>query len=316
MVMPELYDLVIVGAGPAGLTAAIYAARQKINFVVLEAKACGGQLLVTDKIENYPGFPEGIKGIELAEKMRKQAEKLGAKILTEEVMNLAIKDNVKEITTASKKIFKAKAVIIATGSEHAKLNVPGEKEFNGKGVSYCATCDGNFFRGKTVAVIGGGNTALDYALYMDNLAKKTYIIHRRDEFRGENALVEGLKKSKVEKILKTVCKEIRGDKIVKEIVLADAETGKNEKTLKVDGVFIAVGTNPLTKIAQNIGIELDAQGNIKVNQQQETNIPGIFAAGDVTGGLRQITISAGAGTIASLSALRYVKTRFSGNQKL
>lgn len=306
--MPELYDLVIIGAGPAGMTAAIYAARQRINFVVFEAKAAGGQLLVTDRIGNYPGFPEGIKGTELAEKMRNQAERLGAKILTEEVMSLALKDNVKEITTASKKIFKAKAVIIATGAEHAKLNVPGEKEFNGKGVSYCATCDGNFFRGKTVAVIGGGNTALDYALYMDNLAKKTYIIHRRDEFRGENALVDALNKSKVEKILKTVCKEIRGDKVVKEIVLADAESGKNERTLKVDGVFIAVGTSPLTKITQNIGIELDAQGNIKVNQQQETNIPGIFAAGDVTGGLRQITISAGAGTIASLSAFKYIKT--------
>lgn len=309
--MPEeLYDLIIIGAGPAGLTAAIYAVRQKMNFVVLEAKSPGGQMLDTGVIENYPGFPEGISGVELAEKMKKQAERLGAKILIEEVMSLAVKDNVKEITTASKKTYRAKAVIIATGAEHVKLNVPGEKEFNGKGVSYCATCDGNFFKGKTVAVIGGGNTALEYALYMDNLAKKTYIIHRRDEFRGEPAMVDALNKSKVEKILKTVCKEIRGDKVVKEIVIADAETGKNERTLKVEGVFISVGTSSLTKIAQAAGVELDAAGNIIVDKEQQTNIPGIYAAGDVTGGLRQITISAAGGTIAALNAFKYVKTKF------
>jgi len=304
----EYYDVIIIGGGPAGMTSAIYTCRRNLKTLILEKNSLGGRMLLAKEIENYPGF-ESISGMELAERMKTQVEKFNAEIRYEEVIGMNFKNQEKEIITKENKYI-SKAVIIATGSEHKRLEIKGEKEFLGRGVSYCATCDAPFFRNKIVAVVGGGNSAVNEALYLSNVAEKVYIIHRRNEFRAEDAKVkELLSKENVEPVFNTIVEEILGDGMVNRIRIKNLETEK-ESFLNVDGIFIAIGNIPATSIAKSAGVSLDEKGFIIVDKEQKTNIPGVFAAGDCTGGLMQISVAVGEGSIAGVSAYKYVKNPY------
>ena len=304
----EKRDLIIIGGGPAGLTAALYVARKVLDTLVLERKNFGGQMIVTDIIENYPGFPQGIKGIELANFMVEQARKFGAELREFEPVNKVEFKNESKLVFTERQAYEAKALIIATGAEYRHLNIPGEKELTGKGVSYCAVCDGPIFKDKIVAVVGGGNTALQDALYLSDIVSKVYLIHRREEFRADEIFQNRvLSKKNIETVLNSEVKAIFGKKAVSAINVFNNKT-KQMSELKVNGVFIAIGQVPLTKLIQEAGVKTDVRGYILVNSNQETNIPGVFAAGDVTGGKGQIVIAAGQGAIAALSAYEYIKT--------
>jgi len=301
-----IYDVLIVGGGPAGLTAGLYASRLGLKTILI-TQTVGGLAATAHVIENYPGFIE-ISGPELTNKMYEQAVKWGTNVhISESVVDIKnahaeIKDIISDRQT-----YKAKTVIIATGADHKKLGVPGEKEFEGRGVSYCATCDGAFFKNKVVAIVGGSNTAATDGLFLTQLVKKLYIIHRRDKMRAEPVLAKRLLSQKnVEPIWNTVVKEIKGGTSVKKLILENIKD-KSIKELDVDGVFIAIGIVPNNELAKKIGIELDSSGYIKTNKRQETNIQGIYACGDITGGIGQITIAVGEGTIAALSAYQYIK---------
>ena len=287
-----MYDIVIVGAGPAGLTAAIYALRANKKVLVLEAKSYGGQIVNASKVENYPGIAS-ISGFDFATNLYEQVKSLGAEFKFETVIR--VEDHT-VITNSN--TYKAKAIILATGALNRKLNIKGEKELIGKGVSYCATCDGNFYKNKDVAVIGGGNTALEDAIYLSNIAHKVYIIHRRDTFRGEDKYVSELKnKDNIEFIMNTNVISINGDVCVTDIEL---DNGKN---LKVDGVFIAVGQEPKNDIFANI-VDLD-NGYIKADENMHTNKKHIYAAGDTrVKGLRQLTTAVSDGAIAATEAIK------------
>jgi len=300
-----IYDLIIMGAGPAGISAGIYARRRELETLVLEKASVGGQILLTNEIENWPGF-ESISGSELAKRMESHARKLGVEFKAEEVIGMNLKEEMKTITTREKE-YQTKAVIIATGGQHRKLGIKGEGEFAGKGVSYCAICDGPFFKDKTIAVVGGGNAAAEDALYLSELASKTYLIHRKGSLRAEEAVQKKLKERGVESILNTEIEEILGDKFVTSIKI---KTDKEERILPVDGVFVAIGIVPSTTMAKGAGIELDEKDYIKVNRNQETNIPGVFAAGDITGGVMQISTAVGEGCVAALSAYKYIKNPY------
>jgi len=298
-----MYDVVIIGGGPAGLTAAIYAARKNLSALVLEGKAVGGAVLTTALVENYPGF-ESIAGPELAERMERHARRYGAEIRFESAM-LAEKIKGGFAVKTSHAAYEAKTLILAMGAEYKKMGIKGEKEFAGRGISYCATCDGPLFRGKAVAVVGGGNTAVSSAIYLATLAEKVYIVHRRGEFRADEALVKQL--AGVEKILNAVPVEIAGDKHVRALKVRDVMT-KAERTIEVDGVFVCVGETPATEIAKQLGVACDAKtGSIVVDRHRRTNLPGIFAAGDVTGGIRQIVQATADGATAAISAYAFIK---------
>lgn len=294
-----MYDLIIIGAGPAGISAGIYAIRRGLKTVILEKASVGGQMLLTNEIENWPGF-EMISGSDLAGRMESHVKKLGVEVKAEEVIGMSLDGDVKKVATREKE-YETRAVIIATGGQHRKLGIKGEGEFAGKGVSYCATCDAPFFKDKAVAVVGGGNIAAEDSLYLSEIASKTYLIHRKDSLRAEEAIQEKLKKKGVEFILNSEIEEILGEKFVNSIKI------KGGKTLKVDGVFISIGIVPSTTMTKGAGVELDEKGYVKVNREQETNVPGVFAAGDVTGGVMQISTAVGEGCIAALSAYKHVK---------
>ena len=287
-----MYDIVIVGAGPAGLTAAIYALRANKKVLVLEAKSYGGQIVNASKVENYPGIAS-ISGFDFATNLYEQVKSLGAEFKFETVIRVEDHTVITDSNT-----YKAKAIILATGALNRKLNIKGEKELIGKGVSYCATCDGNFYKNKDVAVIGGGNTALEDAIYLSNIAHKVYIIHRRDTFRGEDKYVSELKnKDNIEFIMNTNVISINGDVCVTDIEL---DNGKN---LKVDGVFIAVGQEPKNDIFANI-VDLD-NGYIKADENMHTNKKHIYAAGDTrVKGLRQLATAVSDGAIAATEAIK------------
>ncbi len=297
------YDMIIVGAGPAGMAAAIYGSRMGWKTLVLEKEAVGGLAAVTPTIENYPGFSE-ISGLEFAEKLRKQAEKFGAEI-RELVEVTEIKtDQIPLTVTATAGNFTAKVIVLATGTTHRHLNIPGEKEFDAKGVSYCATCDGPLFKTKKVAVVGGGNSAVTEALYLDNVVREVYMIHRRDRLRAEESLQrEVINNSKVNIIWDTKVTEIHGSEAggVKKISLKNTKTGE-ESSLRVKAVFIAIGILPNNDLAKKIGINLTDEGLIKVDKKQRTNIPRIYACGDITPGQGQISVAVGEGTTAAISA--------------
>lgn len=298
-------DVVIIGGGPAGLAAGIYASRLGLETILIEKSALGGQVAVSPFIENYPGFI-GISGPELTKRFIEHAEVMGVEIrVPEEVTKLELKGEVKKIYT-DKETYEADAVIIATGASRRKLNVPGETEFSGKGVSYCAVCDGSFFKGKVVAVVGGGNTAVSEALHLTQLARKLYVIHRRDDFRAEMALKERLLDSpNVVPLWNTVVEAIEGDTVVRKLILRNLKTNEVFE-LEVDGIFIAIGYAPNSKIAAEAGVQVDDKGYIIVNRKQETNIKGVYAAGDVTGGVMQIGVAVGEGIIAAMSAFEHV----------
>ncbi len=299
--MSELYDLAILGAGPAGISAAIYAARARLNTLWIERKfAQGGQIVDTYEVDNYPGLP-GINGMDLGEKMAAHAEKLGLTPLRENVVSVETEDEVKIIRT-KKNEYRARTVILAFGAAHRTLGVPGEEVLSGMGVSYCATCDGAFFRDRTVAVIGGGNVAAEDAILLSRTCKKVYVIHRRDKMRADQILQEKLFACEnVEMIWDTVPVSIEGEEMVSGIKLQNKKTGE-EKELSLDGVFIAVGIVPNTELFGDL-VKLDESGYIVAGEDCVTSTPGIFAAGDIrTKQLRQVITAAADGANAVISA--------------
>ena len=300
-----MYDIIIIGAGPAGLTSAIYAMRSSKKTLVLEAKAYGGQILTTTDIENYPAAPH-ISGFEFATNIYNQAKELGTEIKFEKAID--IKDgDIKEVIT-NKSSYKTKAIILATGSENRKLGLDNEDKLVGKGVSYCATCDGAFYKNKIVAVAGGGNAALEEAIYLTDLAKKVYLIHRRDSFRGEEAEIEKLrKKDNIEFIYNTRIIGITGKEKLEYIEIVNTN-GVNTK-LEIDGLFIAVGRVPENQNFAKI-INLDSNGYVIAGEDCHTNKDGIFVAGDNrVKNLRQLVTATSDGAIAATEAVKYINSK-------
>lgn len=293
-------DLVIIGAGTAGLTAAIYALRAGKSVLLLEAKAYGGQIVNTPDIENYPGIAH-VSGFDFATGLYEQATALGAKLRYEKALSIEDQGEIKIVRTR-KREFPCKAVILATGAKNRALGLEREEELTGKGVSYCATCDGSFFKGKTVAVNGGGNTALEDAAYLADICEKVYLIHRRDEFRGDARDVEKLReKTNVEFVLNATVTALLGEDSLSAIEITDKLT-QEKKELKVDGLFVAIGQMPDNQAFRELA-ELDAAGYISAGEDCRTKTPGIFTAGDCrTKTVRQLTTAAADGAVAALAA--------------
>ena len=298
-----MYDIIVIGAGPAGLTSAIYARRANKKVLVFEAKNYGGQIINTLDIENYP-IEEHISGFDFATRLYNQAKNLGAEIIFEKVVDINDLGEEKEIIT-TKNTYKTKTIIIATGSENRKLGLPNEDDLVGKGISYCATCDGAFYKGKTVAVVGGGNTALEDALYLTDLVQKVYLIHRRDEFRGEESTVNLLKeKNNIEFIYNSNVTKLNASKRLDSIEITT--NNGDTRTLNIDGLFIAVGRTPENQNFAKL-INLDKTGYVIANENCHTNIPGIFVAGDNrVKKLRQLVTATSDGAIAAVEAIKYV----------
>jgi thioredoxin reductase (NADPH) len=298
-----MYDIIIVGAGPAGLTAAIYARRASKKVLVLEAKSYGGQIINTLDIENYH-VEAHISGFDFATKLYNQAKDLGAEILFEKVVDINDQGTTKEVIT-TKNTYQAKAIILATGCENRKLGLSNEEELVGKGISYCATCDGAFYKNKDVAVVGGGNTALEDTLYLSDIVNKVYLIHRRDEFRADESTVEELKqKSNVEFILNSNVTKLNANERLESIEVTNKEGSIRE--VKVDGLFVAVGQIPENENFKKI-INVDNAGYIIAGEDCTTNIPGIFVAGDNrTKELRQLVTATSDGAIAASKAIKYI----------
>jgi thioredoxin reductase (NADPH) len=299
-------DVLIIGGGPAGLTAALYAARAAANPLLIIGEAVGGQASTTHEIENYPGFPEGIGGPALAQQMQAHAERFGAKVLFDIATQVDFKTHPFKVQTRTQ-TFTAKTVIVSTGSSPRKLGVPGEKEYAGHGVSYCATCDGYFFKGKDVVVVGGGNSAIDESLFLARLVNSIQIVHRRDALRADPILQErALAERKIEFVWNTVVEEIVGENGEANVVrLRDVQTGE-VSTIETGGVFIYIGHVPNTEVFRG-QLELDEQGYIVTNRRQHTSVAGVFAAGDVQDAIfRQIVTAAGTGSAAAIEAVRYL----------
>lgn len=299
------YDVIIIGSGPAGLSAAIYGMRARLQTLVVEKQPMsGGQILNTAEVDNYPGLP-GIGGFEIGQKFREHADKMGAEFVTAEVLKIETEQEFKRVIT-DKEIYETRTVIFATGANHRKLNVPGEEELSGMGVSYCATCDGAFFRDRIVAVVGGGDVALEDALFLARTCERVYLIHRRNAFRGAKVLQETVKKQKnIEIIWDTVVESINGTDQVESLSIYNKKTEKRD-TLKIAGIFIAVGVVPNTQLAEGI-VKLDESGYIIAGEDTVTSVPGIFAAGDVrTKNLRQVITAASDGANAITSAENYI----------
>ncbi len=302
--MGEIYNVIIIGSGPAGLAAAIYAERAELNAIVIEKNVVsGGQVLTTYEVDNYPGV-RGIGGYDLGMKFREHADSLGAEFVEDEVIRIETEGTVKRVVCAAD-TYEAKTVIIATGASHRKLGVPGEEELAGMGVSYCATCDGAFFRGKTTAVIGGGDVAIEDAIFLARLCKKVYVVHRRDELRGAKSLQKKLfSLDNVEMVWNSVAERIEGENKVERLVVSGVKTGE-KRTIELQGVFIAVGISPNSSAFEGT-VEME-NGYIKAGEDCATSCPGIFAAGDVrTKGLRQIVTAVADGANAITSVERYL----------
>ncbi len=303
----ESWDLIIIGAGAAGLAAGIYGARSGLKTLILEEKMAGGTTADAPVVENYPGF-QSINGIELAQKMAAHCRKTGVTIHEfEGVTGLDLKGE-KKIVKTNKTVYEAKAVVIASGSHYREIGVPGEKEFRGRGVSYCGICDGPLFKGKCVLVVGGGNSAVITALYIADLASELKIAHRREVFRAEEALVNALKaKTNVEILWNSEVKEIKGEKLVNKVTLFNNKTGET-KELLVDGVFVQVGEAPNSQLAKEAGVEVDEGGYIKIDMLQRTNIAGVYAAGDVSNHpVKQVGTAVGQGITAALEAYGFIR---------
>lgn len=268
------YDVVIIGGGPAGLAAGTYASRARLSTLILEKQHAGGQVAITDQIENYPGLTKAIPGSELSDKMKEQAEKFGAEFVNGEVVKVEKQDSGFVLTLRNEKEIEAHCVIVASGAAPRKLGCKGEEEFSGAGVSYCATCDGAFFTDLPVMVVGGGDTAIEDALYLSRLASKVYVVHRRDELRATKIIQErAFANEKIEILWNSVVEEIKGDDIVNEVVIKDTKTGELS-TVEVNGVFMAVGYVPNTDFIKDL-IEINDRGYIKANELMETSVEGI-----------------------------------------
>jgi len=306
-VTDEHIDIAIIGGGPAGLTAALYASRARAKTVVFERGIPGGQIVTTDWVENYPGFPKGLSGQELGDLMTKQAEEFGAVIRTFSPVDAISSEGGHFLIESEDDRFKAEAVILATGAVPRKLGVPGEAEFTGRGVSWCATCDGALYRDKVVAVVGGGDAAVEEALFLTKFASTVYLIHRRDELRATKCIQERCFASdKIELVWSRTVSEIHGrDGKVTAVTLAST-SGEPDTELALDGVFIFVGVHPVSELATELA-ERDQFGYIRVDGDGRTAVPGLYAAGDVTDGeLKQVITAAAKGASAAYEALRYI----------
>jgi thioredoxin reductase (NADPH) len=305
----DLTDLIVVGAGPAGLTAAQYGARANMKVLVIEQIAPGGQALVIDVLENYPGISAGKSGYEFAMDLHKQAESFGASFTTGCVTSLKKEDGIFTVVLDNGKTVKAPAVIVATGSRPRLMEIPGELEFAGRGVSYCATCDGNFFKNKKIFVAGGGDAACDEARYLAHLSPHVTLVHRRDTFRAQKALAQRtLDNPNIKVRFNTVIKEIKGDQKVKSVVLADTVNGTTGEE-EADAVFIFAGTSPQSSLVADgeVKAALDENGYIITDQKMATNIPGLYAAGDIrSGAFRQVVTAAADGATAAHNACEYI----------
>lgn len=299
------YDVIIIGGGPAGLSAAIYAARDRLSVLLIEQGMVGGQIINTEQVENYPGFPQGISGYELTQSMHRQATRFGLETVTAEVTG--VQDGKEKVVVTSDGSFAARAVIIAGGSLRQKLGVPGEAEFTGKGVSYCATCDAAFFRDKAVAVVGGGNAAMTEAVHLTKFASSVVVIHRRAQLRAMPILQDRAKaQPKIGFLWDSVVEEIIGETFVRQLRVRHVPTGKIT-LLEVAGVFVAVGFRPNTGYLKGL-LTLDATGAVVANERMETDVAGIFAAGDIrSNSIRQAIAAAGDGAVAAVSAQKYLE---------
>ena len=305
--MSEIYDVIILGAGPAGLAAGLYAGRSRLNVLIIEKGQDGGQIAITDEIDNYPGqIVEGESGPSLIARMTEQAEKFGAKRVSDMIKEVELEGEVK-VLNSEKNEYRGKIVFFATGAHARPIGCKGEGQFRGKGVSYCATCDGAFFRNKVTAVVGGGNVALEDAIFLSRMCKKVYLIHRRDEFRGAKILQDEVKKNdKIEILRNTIVTKIDGDEVVEGLHIQDVDNHV-DKLLDVDGIFIAVGTKPASELLSG-KLSTDEKGYIIAGEDGVTNIPGIFAAGDGRSkNLRQVVTAVSDGANCVYSVERYLQ---------
>lgn len=302
-----MYDVMIIGGGPAGVTAGIYAKRAGLSPVIFEKMFVGGQISMTSELENYPGFGNPISGADFALQLMEQCQNIGVPIINEEVTSAVLEGDVKKLETA-KREYEGKTLIIATGAVARKLGLPEEDRYMGRGVSYCATCDGSLYKDKTVAIIGGGNTAVTEAIYLAGLAKKVYVIHRRDSFRAASELVDVMKEKKnIELLLNSIPVKLTGESGLEAIDVQDNIT-EEIKRIPVDGVFVAIGRIPDTRFLE--GDFMDDRGYIKAGSDMETGIDGVFAAGDVNvKKLRQVATAVADGAIAATTAIEYIQSK-------
>ena len=303
--MDKLYDVIIIGGGPAGYTAAIYTARAGLETLLIEKMAAGGQMTQTNEIDNYPGFETGIDGFTLGMKMQQGAERFGVRTIYEEVVSVELTDEMKSVNT-SNQTYKAKTVIIATGAEHKMLGVEGEEALVGRGLSYCATCDGMFYKDKTVVVVGGGNTAAADALVLSRIAKKVIIVHRRDKLRASKVYYDQLMKAEnVEFCWNSAVSRFKKEERIKGLVVKNVITGE-EQNIEADGVFIGIGRKPSTELFKD-SIACDDNGYILADESTRTNLAGVYAIGDVrTKAVRQIVTAAGDGAVAAYYIEQYL----------
>lgn len=302
------FDVIIIGGGPAGLSAAIYSGRARLKTLLIESMAVGGQITLTEYIENYPGFEKPILGQELAEKMEKQARRFGVGIRYAEVTSVSLKGDEKHVYLSGEdEHLKSKVVILALGTNPRKLRVPGETEFTGRGVSYCAPCDAPLYKDKHVIVVGGGDTAVEESLFLTKFSRKVSIVHRRNKLRAVPILQErAANNPKIDFIFDSVVREIKGDAKVKSVTIENLKEGKDEE-LKCDGVFIFVGLEPQTALVKN-KVQCDERGFIVTNEDMETNIKGVYAIGDVrVKSLRQVVTAVSDGAVAAMSAYKYTE---------
>lgn len=308
--MSKVYDVVIIGGGPAGLSAGLYASRSRMSAIIIEKAKWGGQAGTTEELENYPGSIEMPTGPKLVERMKNQAEAFGTEFVKGEVTGFDISDKIKKVILGSGEQISTRTIIIATGAQPTVLGIPGETELRGKGVSYCATCDADFFAELEVVVVGGGDAAVEEAIYLTKFADKVTIVHRRDQFRAAKSIAEkAMNNDKIDIMWDTVPEEIYGDGIVEGIKLKNVKT--NEVTdFRTDGVFMFVGTKPISDFAKGV-VEMDEKGYIKTDEEMRTSVEGIFSAGDVRiKSLRQVVTAAADGAIAAVNAEKYIENNF------
>jgi thioredoxin reductase (NADPH) len=305
---PRTYEVIIIGGGPAGMTAGLYTTRSRLNTLLVELSLFGGQMTTTELIENYPGFPEGINGTDLSQLMEKQAKRFGLETIHQEVLEVKLEGDQKIVRTNESDYY-TEALIISSGTEYRKLGIPGEEAFIGKGVSFCATCDGAFFRDSRVVVVGGGDSALTEALFLTKFATEVTIIHRRDALRATKIYQERtFANPKIKFLWNSVIQEIRGDKVVQSILVKNIKTNQVEE-FQTEGVFLFVGILPKTQFLKGL-IKMDEGGYIITNENCETSVKGIFAAGDCRKKLlRQITTAVGDGATAAFAAERYLEEK-------
>ena len=310
-----MYDIAIIGAGPAGLAAGLYAARAKLNVVIFEKLGEGGQLAITSDIENYPGAPEGVSGAGLAKRMAEQAAHFGAKTIKDTISQVDLGGKVKKITGANG-TYEAKTLVLANGGKARPIGCPGEAELTGKGVSYCATCDASFFSDLEVFVIGGGDSALDEAMYLTKFARKVYVVHRRNEFRAAKSIQDKVfKNPKIEVIWDSVVEEIKGDGIVESMVLKNVKSGELKEHFADEedgtfGIFPFIGFDPVSALYKGL-VNMDDAGYIITDADMKTSVPGVFAAGDIrVKSLRQVVTAAADGAIAAIQAEKYIENEF------